>query len=238
MTRVAESEQTVPQAPIPLGRALDDAPMTRLHIRFWLLAALGILLDGFDFFIIGVANPLVKKDFHASASQVGLVSAAAIVGAVFGASLLGPLGDRLGRSRIFKYDLILFVIFSLLCIVAWNVWALIAFRFVLGLAIGLDYPLASSYLAEVLDMANGTGRRLSAILALKRQDLCLDQGPHGAIRWPADTDKTGKESLVPISSEVRAARAQTSRPGWPSMTSSACRPIDPVAPSRAIRGTR
>src|SRR5436305_125264 len=145
--------QTTPPAQLPLGRALDDAPMTRLHVRFWLLAGLGILLDGFDFFIIGVANPLIKQDFHASATQVGLISAAAIIGAVFGASLLGPLGDRFGRRRIFQFDLGLFVVCSLLCTVASNVGTLFAFRFLLGLAIGLDYPIAASYLAEVLPSA-------------------------------------------------------------------------------------
>ncbi len=146
--------------------------MTRLHIRFWLLAALGILLDGFDFFIIGIANPLVKKDFHVTSTQVGLVSAAAIVGAVFGASLLGPLGDKLGRSRIFKYDLYLFVVFSVACVFAWNVWALIAFRFMLGLAIGLDYPLASSYLAEVLPSAK-RGRWLTGAFSLQAAGILL-----------------------------------------------------------------
>jgi MFS family permease len=166
-----QPEQSTP-APLPLGRALDEAPMTRLHKRFWLLAALGILLDGFDFFIIGVANPLVKKDFHAGATQVGLVSAAAIVGAVFGASLLGPLGDKIGRARIFKYDLVMFVVFSLLCIVAWSVWALMAFRFVLGLAIGLDYPIAASYLAEVLP-SKARGRWLTGAFSLQAGGIVL-----------------------------------------------------------------
>jgi MFS family permease len=166
------ADQRTGAVPIPLGRALDEAPMTRLHIRFWLLAALGILLDGFDFFIIGIANPLVKKDFHVTSTQVGLVSAAAIVGAVFGASLLGPLGDKLGRSRIFKYDLYLFVVFSVACVFAWNVWALIAFRFMLGLAIGLDYPLASSYLAEVLPSAK-RGRWLTGAFSLQAAGILL-----------------------------------------------------------------
>jgi MFS family permease len=157
---------------LALGKALDTAPMTPLHVRFWLLAGLGILLDGFDFFIIGVANPLVKKDFHASAAQVGLVSAAAIVGAVFGASLLGPLGDRLGRRRIFKFDLILFVVGSLLCAGAWNLGSLVAFRFLLGLAIGLDYPIAASYLAEVLP-AQRRGRWLAAAFSLQAAGIVL-----------------------------------------------------------------
>ena len=165
-------DDTAQPSSLPLGRALDSAPMTALHVRFWLLAGLGILLDGFDLFIIGVANPLVKKDFHASAAQVGLVSAAAIIGAVFGASLLGPLGDRFGRRRIFKFDLILFVVGSLLCAAAWNLAALIAFRFLLGLAIGLDYPIAASYLAEVLP-AKGRGRWLAAAFSLQAGGIVL-----------------------------------------------------------------
>ena len=62
-----------------------------------------------------------------------------------------------------------------------------------------------SFLKEVLDIVNGTGRRISAVLALKRHDVRRDHGPHGSIRWPADTDKTGRESLVPINVDVRAA---------------------------------
>jgi MFS family permease len=146
--------------------------MSRLHVRFWLLAGLGVMLDGFDFFIIGVANPLIAQDFGISDAEKGLVSAAAIVGAIFGAGLLGPLADRVGRRRIFQLDLWLFVVFSLLCIVAWDVWSLIAFRFVLGLAIGLDYPIAASYLAEVLP-ARDRGRWLVGAFSLQAVGIVL-----------------------------------------------------------------
>jgi MFS family permease len=159
----------------PLGRSLDEAPMTRLHIHYWLLAGLGIMLDGFDFFIIGVANPLIAKDFGIDATEKGLVSSAAIVGAIVGAGLLGPLGDKLGRRRIFKYDLVLFTVFSLACIGAWNVWSLIAFRFVLGIAIGLDYPIAASYLAEVLPK-KARGRWLTGAFSLQAVGILLGAG--------------------------------------------------------------
>ena len=82
---------------VSLGHAIDDAKMSKRHKRFWLLAALGILLDGFDFFIIGVVNPLLKQQYGLSATTLGLVSAAAIVGAIFGAGLLGPPG-RIGHG--------------------------------------------------------------------------------------------------------------------------------------------
>jgi len=155
-----------------LGEALDLAPMTSLHRRFWLLAALGVMLDGFDFFIIGVANPLIAHQYDLSDTIKGLVSAAAIVGAIFGAALLGPLADRIGRRRIFKYDLVMFAAFSVACIFAWNVWALIAFRFALGLAIGLDYPVAASYLAEVLP-ARARGRWLVGAFSLQAVGILL-----------------------------------------------------------------
>ncbi|MBJ7519841.1 MAG: MFS transporter [Solirubrobacteraceae bacterium] len=159
-------------APIALGAALDAARMGAKHRRIWLLAGLGILLDGFDFFIIGVANPLIAEEWGLSAAQKGLVSAAAIVGAIVGAGLLGPLGDKFGRARLFKYDLWLFVVFSLLCVVAWDVWSLIAFRFLLGIAIGLDYPIAASYLAEVLPRRD-RGRWLVGAFSLQAAGILL-----------------------------------------------------------------
>jgi integrase len=72
-----------------------------------------------------------------------------------------------------------------------------------------------SYLSEILDIVNGTGRRITAVCSLRYQDLRLDQAQHSAILWPADTDKTGRETLVPISPTVRAAidRVLAERPG-------------------------
>jgi len=62
-----------------------------------------------------------------------------------------------------------------------------------------------SYLPALLPIANGTGRRISAILALRYQDLKLNDGPQGSIVWPAETDKMRKAWTVPISADVRAA---------------------------------
>ncbi len=157
---------------VSLGESLDNAKMTPLHTRFWALAALGIMLDGFDFFIIGVANPLIQKDFGTDDAVKGLVSAAAIVGAIFGAALLGPIADKIGRRRIFQFDLILFAVFSVACMVAPNVWILIGFRFVLGLAIGLDYPIAASFLAEVLPSKN-RGQWLVGAFSLQAAGILL-----------------------------------------------------------------
>lgn len=75
-----------------------------------------------------------------------------------------------------------------------------------------------SYLSELLDIAHGTGRRITAVCALRYQDLRLEEtgrAPYGTILWPEDTDKEGREWLAPMSQVVRAAvdRVLRDRPG-------------------------
>ncbi|MCH7860942.1 MAG: tyrosine-type recombinase/integrase [Proteobacteria bacterium] len=71
------------------------------------------------------------------------------------------------------------------------------------------------HLADVLVIVEGTGRRIGAVRQLRYADLLLSEGQHGKVRWRADTDKTGKEWVTPISPEVRARllRVIRERPG-------------------------
>lgn len=96
-----------------------------------------------------------------------------------------------------------------------------------------------SYLSELLDIANGTGRRISAVCQLRFDDLRLELGPHGSIRWPALTDKQRVETTVPVTPTVRAAidRIRRERPGVGS-TPLFPSPSDPTAPIDKNRATR
>jgi integrase len=61
-----------------------------------------------------------------------------------------------------------------------------------------------SYTPQLLDFAWHTGRRISAILALRYSDLRLDEGQFGKIHWDSANDKCGKEWLAPINEDLRA----------------------------------
>lgn len=62
---------------------------------------------------------------------------------------------------------------------------------------------ADSRLPLALTLAESTGRRVGAILKLRRSDLDLDRLPHGRIRFRAEHDKTGHEQWVPLGAEAR-----------------------------------
>lgn len=132
-----------------INRLIDAAPFTKAHRRVWLLSSMGIMLDGFDFFIMGVAIPLIKAQWHPSTVALGLIGSAAILGAVVGASTLGALTDKIGRQLAFRLDLGMFVVFALASALAPSVAWLIVFRFFLGVGIGADYPISSAYVSEV-----------------------------------------------------------------------------------------
>lgn len=66
-----------------------------------------------------------------------------------GAVVVGRLTDRLGRSLVFKVDLALFVLFAIGSALAPSIAVLVVFRFLLGMAIGADYPISAAYVAEI-----------------------------------------------------------------------------------------
>ena len=136
--------------PTALKRALDESTLGAAHWKVWGLSATGVMLDGFDLFVIGIALPLIKLQWDLSALQVGAIACAAVFGSMFGAVFGGVLTDRFGRKAIYLLDLMVFIVGSLLCAFATGPWSLILFRFFLGIGVGADYPICASYVSEFM----------------------------------------------------------------------------------------
>lgn len=134
--------------PLSFEERLDASPITRTMGLLWLLSAGLIALDGFDFFIIGVAIPFLKQDFGLNATAIGAVATAAVAGSLVGSLTLGPITDRVGRQLMLIVDVAIFVVATAGTALAWNAASLIAFRFLVGVGIGADYPISVSYITE------------------------------------------------------------------------------------------
>jgi MFS transporter, SP family, sugar:H+ symporter len=117
--------------------------------RIYFFGALGGLLFGYDTGVISGAILFIKSDFGLSAFMQGAVVASLLLGAMVGASVAGRLSDRLGRRRLILLAAVTFGIGAIGSALAPGAWVLVAFRFVLGLAVGAAALVVPLYLSEL-----------------------------------------------------------------------------------------
>lgn len=129
---------------------IDDAPLTRFHKKLTFFASGGPFIDGYALSIIGIALITMTPALDLSTSEIGLIGAASLVGIFFGGAVFGWLTDKIGRHKMYIADLLALAVFSVLNAMATEVWQVVLCRFLLGMAIGADYPIATSLLAEFL----------------------------------------------------------------------------------------
>ncbi|MER6983696.1 MFS transporter, partial [Streptomyces carpinensis] len=129
-------------------RAIDEAPLSRFHRKLTWACAGGPFLDGYLLSIIGVALAGMSSELHLSTGEESLIGAAALVGIFVGGLFFGAVTDRLGREAMYTIDLAVLVGGSVLSVFATDAWQVVVLRFVVGVAIGADYPIATSLLAE------------------------------------------------------------------------------------------
>lgn len=143
---------------------IDSQPYGRFHRKLFLVSSGGPFLDGYILSVIGVAIAGATHDLGLTPLLEGAVGAAALVGVLFGGFVFGWITDRVGRQVMYTIDLIALVIASALSLFITEAWQLILLRFIAGVAVGADYPIATSLLAEWLP-ANRRGRTMGALVA-------------------------------------------------------------------------
>lgn len=132
-------------------------PMTRSGFGVVLIALGGVFVDAYDFASLGIGVSGLRAEFNLAPSQLGTITAIMGVGAVIGGVAGGYLTDKVGRLRMFVVDLICLVIATLGAALAPNIYVLLFFRFLMGVGVGLDYPVAFSFLAEFVNRTRRAG---------------------------------------------------------------------------------
>jgi putative MFS transporter len=127
---------------------INEAPVSSFHRKLLFACCGGPFLDGYVLSIIGVALVGITRDLAVTSVESGLIGAASLVGIFFGAIIFGSLTDRVGREKMYALDLTVLVAACFASAFITDAWQLIALRFVLGLAVGADYPIATSLLTE------------------------------------------------------------------------------------------
>lgn len=149
----------------PLDSSHPAAPEGHLNLRYlWMIsivAALGGLLFGYDWVVIGGAKPFFERYFNLdSESLKGWANSCALIGCLVGALAVGALSDRFGRKRLLVLAAVLFAVTSLGNALAHSFTSFVAWRMLGGAAIGLASGLSPLYIAEIAP-ASMRGRLVS-----------------------------------------------------------------------------
>jgi len=139
-----------------------DAVFNRTYIFIIALsAALGGLMFGYDWVVIGGAELFYEKYFHLTgALQIGWAMSSALIGALVGAIFAGGLSDKFGRKPLLLISGLLFVVTSIGTGLAPNFIFFVVNRLLGGLAIGIASNLSPLYIAEIAP-ASMRGRLVS-----------------------------------------------------------------------------
>src|ERR1700688_275375 len=128
--------------------SLDEAKISPLHRRVVALIAAGYFCDVIDFTILGSLIPFIIKSGFATAGQAAIIGSAAILGMAIGTAGQGEFSDRFGRRFIYQFNLLLFGVFTILGAFAPSLTALVVCRFIAGIGLGAEQPLAFAYAGE------------------------------------------------------------------------------------------
>jgi len=133
--------------------ALNDVSY---NMRFlWLIcivAAMGGLLFGYDWVVVGGAKPFYEPFFNITDNTPwmrGWAMSSALFGCIVGAVLSGMLTDRFGRKRLLILSGLLFTISAIGTGLSWNFFSYNVARIIGGLGIGLASNLSPMFIAEV-----------------------------------------------------------------------------------------
>ncbi|RTR39181.1 MFS transporter [Shewanella canadensis] len=126
----------------------DDMEFTPLHRKIMLWGSGGPFLDGYVLVIIGLALQQLTPELGLDAQWIGLVGAATLVGLFIGTALFGYVADIVGRKKMFMIDIIAIAVLSFATMFISSPIELVILRFLIGIVIGADYPIATSMVAE------------------------------------------------------------------------------------------
>lgn len=113
------------------------------------VAALSGFLFGFDTGVIAGALVFINKTFTVTLLKQQLIVSSCILGAFFGALTSGKLADYYGRRFMLTQSALIFILGTLISVIAVNIEQIILGRFLLGIAIGISSYTAPLYVSEL-----------------------------------------------------------------------------------------
>lgn len=148
-----------------VAQLINTSTSKNSYARWIVFLALGgVFLDAYDLTTLSYGIDDVVKEFGLTPAITGLVTSSIMIGTIVGNLLGGWLTDKYGRYSVFMADMLFFVVSAIAAGLAPNVWVLIGARFLMGIGVGIDLPVAMAYLAE-FSKFTGKGNKAARLAA-------------------------------------------------------------------------
>ncbi|WP_424824046.1 MFS transporter, partial [Rothia aeria] len=131
-----------------LSQRLESLPFTRKHTRLLGVTGIGWALDAMDVGLISFIMAALTKQWALSPTETSWLGSIGFLGMALGATVGGLLADRFGRRYIFAATLLIYGLATGASALAGSLAVLMVFRFIVGLGLGAELPVASTLMSE------------------------------------------------------------------------------------------
>src|ERR1700693_4332755 len=140
-----------------IAARMERLPLSPWHNKMRLIVGSTNFSDAFDALSIAFVLPVLVPLWHITPSLIGAMISIGYLGQVVGGLSSGWLADKFGRVPVMVGNIILFSLMSFACILAQSYATLFALRFVQGIGLGGEVPIANTYVSEFAK-SKGRGR--------------------------------------------------------------------------------
>jgi MFS transporter, putative metabolite:H+ symporter len=136
---------------------IESIPFSRWHIKPRVIMGSATFFDAFDSLSLAFILPVLIGLWKLNPGQIGILISMGYLGQAVGAIIFGWMAERFGRVFSAKWTILLMSVMCIACVFAGNFNTLLLFRFIQGIGVGGEVPVAAAYINE-LSRAHGRGR--------------------------------------------------------------------------------
>jgi putative MFS transporter len=133
---------------VTVSERLDRLPFSRRHLRVLTGSGIGWALDAMDVGLIAFIIAALAQQWGLAPSDTAWIASVGFMGMAIGASVGGLLADRFGRRQVFALTLIVYGLATGASALVGGLGLLLVLRFFVGLGLGAELPVASTYVSE------------------------------------------------------------------------------------------
>jgi putative MFS transporter len=133
-----------------IAARLERLPMSGYQRRIFAIIASAWLVDQIDVALLTFLLGSIVVAFGLTPTEAGQLAAMTFAGQLVGNVIAGTASDRFGRKAVFQVTMVVWGLASLAAAAAWSLPVLMACRFLIGVGVGGEAPVAQAMVSEIV----------------------------------------------------------------------------------------